>query len=171
MVSHHVQLCARGASYVVALDNGILQFAGGCNEFLKSDIIKSLVQAVDGGDEKEAKTEPVVEDEFAMMNGDESESSSTIAPAPSEKDIQRRVPRKLVEEEKRAVGRIGKDIWGTYFWACGSGRYWIGFALIMVVASLSPVFENGWLRYVYLSAPMMDHVKRAFFQILVESRI
>jgi len=147
---------------VVALDNGSLQFAGDFNEFLNSDVIKSLVQTVDGGDEKEAETEPMVEEKLAMMNGDESETTSTIAPTPSEKDVKRKVPRKLVEEEKRAIGRIGKDIWATYFWACGGSHYWVGFILIMAVASLSPVFENGWLRYVYLSVPTMDHVRRAF---------
>jgi ABC-type multidrug transport system ATPase subunit len=150
LVSHHVQLCARGASYVVALDNGRLEFAGNRNEFLNSDIIKSLVQTVDGGGEKAetAEAKLVVEDEPAVVNGDKSDSGSTIAPIPSEKDVKRKVPRKLIEEEKRAIGRIGRDIWATYFWACGSGLYWAVFIFVVVVASLSPVLENGWLRYV-----------------------
>ena len=33
LVSHHVQLCAPGASYIVALDNGRLQFQGKQAEF------------------------------------------------------------------------------------------------------------------------------------------
>ena len=151
LVSHHVQLCARGASYVVALDNGRLQFAGNRNEFLNSDIIKSLVQTIDGGDKKEieiAEAKPMAIDELAVVNSDISESSSTIASTPSEKDVKQKVPRKLVEEEKRAIGRIGRDIWATYISACGGGFYWICFVLVMVVASVSPVVENGWLRYV-----------------------
>ena len=164
LVSHHVQLCARGASYVVALDNGRLQFAGYRSEFLNSDAIKSLVQTIDGGDEKEAVTaeaKPMAVDELAVVNSDKSGSGSTIASAPSEKDVKRGVPRKLVEEEKRAIGRIGRDIWATYISACGGGFYWFCFVLVMVVASLSPVLENGWLRYVRIRINNRPCDKRA----------
>jgi uncharacterized protein (DUF4415 family) len=73
-----------------------------------------------------------------------SESSSTVV-APVKQD--KKPARKLVEEEKRAVGRISRDIWETYFWACGQVWYWVIFIGVLLLASLSPVVENGWLRY------------------------
>ncbi|PFH48697.1 hypothetical protein AMATHDRAFT_5550 [Amanita thiersii Skay4041] len=147
LVSHHVQLCVRGASYIVALDNGRVQFAGGSNEFLGTDVIKTLVQSAENAQvDEEAAPAGTIEEDLVLESNDKSESS-TIIPTPSESKIQRKPPRKLVEEEKRAVGRIGKDIWETYIWACGSGRYWTLFILVLLIASLTPVFENGWIRY------------------------
>ncbi|KAG6901340.1 hypothetical protein C0995_013396 [Termitomyces sp. Mi166 len=75
-----------------------------------------------------------------------SESSSTIAPV-SEVKAEKKKPRKLIEEEKRAVGRIGRDIWETYIRACGNVWYWIVFGVVLIIGSISPVFENGWLRH------------------------
>ncbi|KAF8627345.1 hypothetical protein AX15_004416 [Amanita polypyramis BW_CC] len=173
LVSHHVQLCAPGASYVVALDNGRVQFAGGRDEFLSTDVIKSLVQTTDQGEGKQPEivdTVPMVEEKPAL---DEFKPGSTIVPTPtpSEESVaKRKVPRKLVEEEKRAVGRIGTEIWETYVWACGGGRYWLLFALVIFVASLSPVFENGWLRY-WSSRPGKGDEHDALFYIGIYAAI
>jgi hypothetical protein len=57
-------------------------------------------------------------------------------------------PRKLVEEEARAVGRVGRAVWETYYKACGGLSYWLIFVLAFVLAAVTPIAENGWLRYV-----------------------
>jgi hypothetical protein len=76
-----------------------------------------------------------------------SETSSTVAPStPTSIKANKKPARKLVEEEKRAVGRIGRDIWKTYIGACGNVWYWILFITFLIIASASPVLENGWLR-------------------------
>jgi ABC-type glutathione transport system ATPase component len=149
LVSHHVQLCAPGASYVVALDNGRVMFEGDRESFQKSGVIRTLVQTTDAG-AGDNKEEEAVEDMAVLSKETDpnSESSSTIAPV-SEVKTEKKKPRKLVEEEKRAVGRIGRDVWTTYILACGQGWYWALFITIFIIASLSPVFENGWLRYVH----------------------
>jgi hypothetical protein len=61
----------------------------------------------------------------------------------------RKGPRKLVEEETRAVGRVGRPVWETYFKACGGTSYWLVFAVLFLLAAVSPVAENGWLRYAH----------------------
>ncbi|CAL1699089.1 unnamed protein product [Somion occarium] len=149
LVSHHVQLCAPGASYIVALDNGRVQFQGGREAFQSSTVLRSLSQStaepVDGEDET-----PVIEDLAPEKkgNGDTSETSSTTVPAPPEPEIkvEKKPPRKLIEEEKRAVGRISKELWLTYIKACGGVVYWTSFVFILVLAALTPVMENGWLK-------------------------
>lgn len=149
LVSHHVQLCAPGANYVVALDNGRVLFEGNREAFQSSGIIRTLVQTSDGdaGDAKDdAKEEETIEDLVIKELDPNSESSSTITTILDTK-AEKKAPRKLVEEEKRAVGRIGREVWLTYVKACGNGWYWTLFIAILVVASVSPVFENGWLRY------------------------
>ncbi|KAG6895370.1 hypothetical protein C0992_001606 [Termitomyces sp. T32_za158] len=144
LVSHHVQLCAPGAGYIVVLDNGRVSFEGDREAFQSSGAIRTLVQTTDGG-ASDIKEEEVLETDLTKTEAN-SDSSSTIAPV-SETKAEKKKPRKLVEEEKRAVGRIGRDVWGTYIRACGNVWYWTIFALILIIGSISPVFENGWLRY------------------------
>lgn len=155
LVSHHVQLCAPGASYIVALDNGRVQFSGDRDAFKSSGVMAKLVQSTnEHTDEADENAEAVIEDMpqvdekdslSVVANG--SDTSSTIAPpTPVEPKVAGKPPRKLVEEEARATGRISADIWKTYIWACGDGWYWTLFIGVLVVAALSPVIENGWLK-------------------------
>ncbi|KAF9051842.1 multidrug resistance-associated ABC transporter [Panaeolus papilionaceus] len=154
LVSHHVQLCAPGASYIVALDNGRVEFEGSRDDFNKSDVIKTLVQSTHAEETSDLPEKELLEQAEERILAEEpesqhtqSETSSTLASTPASVKLERKPPRKLVEEEKRAVGRIGKDIWETYIIACGNVWYWVIFIAILVVASISPVLENGWLRY------------------------
>lgn len=75
-------------------------------------------------------------------------ADEVIDPANSDlaKPLPKKAARKLYDEEKRAVGRIAKDIWIAYFRACGSWLYWIIFTSVFVLASLTPIVNNGWLR-------------------------
>lgn len=162
LVSHHVQLCASGASYIVALDNGRVQFQGSGDAFQKSDVLSALSQskATDSADTKEETLVPSVEEAAAektlevSATGQNSETSSTIAPTSTaaETKSEKKAPRKLIEEEKRAVGRISTDIWVTYLKACGGVLYWTVFCTSLLLGAASPVLENGWLRYVYRSS-------------------
>jgi len=147
-------MCAPGASYIVTLDNGRVQFSGSSADFYASGVIRSLVQSTaveEMDDEAEKASLEVVEEQILAGSAEEtSESSSTLAHSQLASLKQDKKPaRKLVEEEKRAVGRISRDIWETYFWACGNIWYWIIFTVILVLASASPVLENGWLRFVF----------------------
>lgn len=145
LVSHHVQLCAPGAGYIVALDNGRVQFEGTKDKFFASPVMKTLVQTTDAAEKDDKEDKEVIEEIQDKLYGSP-DSTAITAPAPSVETKERKPARKLVEEEARAVGRISRDIWETYIWACGSGWYWGLFILFLVVASLSPVLENGWLR-------------------------
>lgn len=153
LVSHHVQLCASGAACIVVLDNGRVQFQGDNDTFQGSDVIRTLVQSTvaDAADEKEEAAIVETAAEAVETSEPSSETSSTIAPTStaSEIKVDKKPPRKLVEEEKRAVGRIGRAVWGTYFKAVGSHWYWIFFWLVFILAALSPVMENGWLKLVF----------------------
>jgi hypothetical protein len=150
LVSHHVQLCVPGASYVVALDNGRVLFSGDRDAFLDSGVMSGLAQSQSTDKDNEKDDTVVIEDVAVKMETSRSdvsgsEASSTVA---SETTQRKKSPRKLIEEETRAVGRIRRDIWETYIWACGDGRYWVPFIALLVLAALCPVAENGWLKYV-----------------------
>ncbi|KAK7044499.1 multidrug resistance-associated ABC transporter protein [Favolaschia claudopus] len=149
LVSHHVQLCTPGAAYVVALDNGRVLFQGGRNAFQSSGVMSRLVQSTTA--QEEEQTEVAIESMPPVeQNGEGSEESqSTVlpSPAPSKREKKADGPRKLVEEEARAVGRVAKDVWLTYLRACGGPFYWTLFLVIFAVAALEPVLANGWVSY------------------------
>ena len=148
LVSHHVQMCAPGASYIVALDNGRVQFHGSQDDFHRSGVIRTLIQSSqheETNDEVEKASEESTEEQVSPAETEErSESGSTVVASVKQ---DKKPARKLIEEEKRAVGRISRDIWESYFWACGQVWYWVIFIVVLILASLSPVVENGWLRY------------------------
>jgi ABC-type multidrug transport system ATPase subunit len=147
LVSHHVQLCAPGAAYVVALDNGRIQFSGSGENFAGSEVMQTLVQSkaaeVEDTDDPEA-----IADE--KEPGEQSETTSVVTavePADAKQEQEKKNgPRKLVEEEKRAVGRVDRKVWWTYFSAVGGLQYWLIFGLAHVAGALAPVVENSWLR-------------------------
>jgi len=91
----------------------------------------------------------------------EDSSSGAETPIDAEPSPKKKGPRKLVEEESRAVGRIGRSVWETYIKACGGNPYWLIFAVLLLFAAASPVAENGWLRYAHQPAQWYQ-IKRAF---------
>jgi hypothetical protein len=52
---------------------------------------------------------------IANLTEPNSETSSIAEVPTPDKEDKPRPPRKLMEDEKRAKGRIAKDIWATYF--------------------------------------------------------
>lgn len=152
LVSHHVQLCAPDANYIVALDNGRVQFEGTREAFQTSGVIRTLMQSTvnEIGDEKEEQViEEIPVPSSHSSDSDPSSETTTIAPTPATVKMDKKPARKLVEEETRAVGRVSKSVWLTYIRACGSCWYWILFTVAYIIAALSPVAENGWLKQVY----------------------
>lgn len=152
LVSHHVQLCTNGAAYVVALDNGRLTFEGPGASFIGSPVMASLIQSSNAPAAEKDEADDVVESLVEQQDGDSADGSDT-AVQPSEPDAaaaappkERKSPRKFIEEEKRAVGRIGTAVWKWYIYACGGKGFWALFLASMIIAALVPVFENGWIR-------------------------
>ncbi|CAK5268423.1 unnamed protein product [Mycena citricolor] len=123
LVSHHVQLCAPGAAYVVALDNGTVKYAGDRDTFRSSGVMGSLVQSA-------AHEDDGVEDAADATKSD-SESERTT----------------FLEEERRATGRVAWSVWMSYIAAAGSWWYWLLFIVLFAVSAMTPVLENGWLGY------------------------
>ena len=148
LVSHHVQLCAAGAAYIVSLDNGQVRYSGDYKNFVGSDAFKALVQ-VEGHDHAETKEEPAAETvEETEETALEEKGTLPDATDKPESDPKKKSPRKLVEDEKRATGHIDRAIWVAYLTACGGFAFWAIFSIILGLAASAPVFENGWLKYI-----------------------
>ncbi|KAG8716045.1 hypothetical protein FRC11_010771 [Ceratobasidium sp. 423] len=163
LVSHH--LVAPGASYVVALDNGRVLFTGPQSEFIGSSVMQRISHSTDIEEKEQPKEETIEEvaeaaahsaEPSGLSVSGESDAATLVKSVSIGKDssapdgsapVKKKAPRKLIEDEARAVGRVKWEIWESYFKACGSFIYWTIFSLVIVGGSLTPVFENGWLRY------------------------
>ncbi|EIW74375.1 P-loop containing nucleoside triphosphate hydrolase protein [Coniophora puteana RWD-64-598 SS2] len=141
LVSHNVQLASSGASYVVALDNGRVAFRGDTNAFRSSSIMSQLAHA-EILDESETASDD--KEDQPMDTGAQGKITDTSKVKPEQGHI--KTPRKLVQDEKRAQGRLGRNIWGIYMTACGGSFYWAVFFLVFICAALIPVAENWWLK-------------------------
>ncbi|KAF8324040.1 ATP-binding cassette transporter [Clavulina sp. PMI_390] len=157
LVSHHVQLCAIGASYVIALDNGALIYAGSREGFLEHNLSFNMVRVDEDipaafSSESDPSAERDTAHEGELEGGDSSTIIVADIPQTSTDAPMKMAPKKYYDEEKRAVGRIAKDIWLIYIHACGSWRFWLLFASIFVLTPISLVFNNLWLS-IWSSAP------------------
>jgi hypothetical protein len=164
LVSHHVQLVSPAASYIVALDNGDVTYAGDRAGFIAGGFMEDMdpeneadqpalehdrkenfdIKATNrhlllGGEASEPASETTSLAESLTVINEEEEKKETSTP------VERRVPRKLVEEERRATGRISWPVWKSYFQSQGGLVYWLCFVLAVLVGATPPIWENGWL--------------------------
>ncbi|WWD20306.1 hypothetical protein CI109_104782 [Kwoniella shandongensis] len=167
IVSHHTALVSPGAAYIVTLENGDVKFSGTRDDFVASGLLAKL----DEEDQKakpteaEQKEEKTVEENtikpthksVVSLSGvgasEPGSETSSLAPEDemtlinSTSDLKSKPPRKLIEDEKRARGRIAAVVWKTYFAALGGPVWWIFFLLALAIAMVVPVAEKGWLEY------------------------
>jgi hypothetical protein len=85
-----------------------------------------------------------------------SETTSTVVNEPLA-NVEQKAPRKVVEDEKRAVGRVSRDVWELYVKSCGTYGFWAWFLSILVMGALCPVAENWLLKYVYNVSSLLSH--------------
>lgn len=120
-------------------------YSGPSGPFINSSVMKSLIRSQK--EDIEVSEKEIAEEllEGVMEKGASSQKPAAAARA-KEKKV--KAPRKLVEDEARAVGRIGREVWKTYLQALGGKGYWTVFGLVLLLASLPPVVENGWIKCV-----------------------
>ena len=141
LVSHHVQLCAPGASYIVALENGRVLYKGDRQGFQSSGVIDKLAQSGSSEslvkDEAEVLADQTIEERLLQTEADDtrldSSSSTKMQSEDGLSDVETPVgaepspkkgPRKLVEEEEssgqnwsRGLGELHQGLWGAPFLA------------------------------------------------------
>lgn len=155
LVSHHVQLCAPAAKLVIALDNGMTSFVGGAEEYMSSTLY-AKEQALDDIDDKPEPPAKLTNKNLSHLmqpNGTSSSTSSlsdldTSGSSEDEDEPTKPAapPRKLVEDEKRATGRVSSQVWLYWLKANGHAVFWVTFAAAFIGAKGSEVVETWWLR-------------------------
>lgn len=125
LVSHHVQLVSPVATYIVALDNGDVTYAGDRSGFIAGGFMEDLdkeneaeqpVANKDQQDAIDAKTKnrhlalAAEASEPASETTSLAETSTAVDGEEKETEVlpERKTPRKLVEEERRATGQLNQ---------------------------------------------------------------
>lgn len=156
LVSHHVQLCAPGADRVVYLENGLVQFDGSADDYMQTTYYSKEQAEEDGQDEKTDKPAKLTNKNLERLlkpgghsttsSASNSELSSTDASdSESEPDGPVAPPRKLIDDESRAVGRVSGSVWTYYLKANGATLFWTLFAAIFLSAKGLEVAETYWM--------------------------
>jgi hypothetical protein len=133
----------------------MLQFSGDRDAFFESEHGKAVAQEEEPEEKVKTPTaKPTVkalknltesaEASASESSGVESEESETES---DEEDAAvTKSPRKLIEEENRAVGSVKSTVWKNYFGASGNAFFWLAYVIIFVGAKLAEVGETWWLR-------------------------
>jgi hypothetical protein len=149
LVSHHIQLCGPDSKLILALDGGRVRFSGPWLKFQGSDAMNSILVANPAQEtpETEKNVEKITTSAFAESISQSEANIATVVngkPPAAKKDTEE--ARKLVKEEKRFEGRISTGVWLLYIRANGNFCFWLVLWVVLLLSSLSPVWENGWLK-------------------------
>jgi len=153
LVSHHAQLLAPGADHIVLMGNGSVLSSGSYTEFAASQYATAYLGAEE---EEPAVTGKAVNkvlhrlkhnvrqgSDASSDSSDASEDDSSSDEEEEEKGAKN--PKKLIEDESRAVGTVKQDVWFAYISANGSTMFWLSFVLVFVGAKALEIAETAWL--------------------------
>ncbi|KAH7104982.1 multidrug resistance-associated ABC transporter [Auriculariales sp. MPI-PUGE-AT-0066] len=179
LVSHHVRLCSPAASYVVALDNGRVAFQGSSHTFMGSTVMASLVQSTHVSKDISIADEPTVNSVEQLIQETAHGNSGELADVSSPIEVLdasavvkavQATPKKLIGEERREVGRVGRAVWSWYIKSCGGLLFYFVFILSMLAASILPVAENGWIR-IWSRSSEVDGSRSPMFYVAIYAAI
>ncbi|SCV71041.1 BQ2448_3803 [Microbotryum intermedium] len=169
LVSHHVQLTAPGVDFVVSLDNGRVAFSGDAASFREfggyklADEDEPAVEALAKHASPSAKFKNKVLVDLVAESVPVSETNSSASEAESDDEDDehqaqvtaldgkgkavdaKSAPRKLIEEESRAIGTVKWDVWKLYLGLWGGAFFWICFIVAFGGAKLADVAQSLWL--------------------------
>ena len=127
LVTHHIGLIERYASYVVAISGD--GTSADARE-TQADSLQTAPNSVSNSDLLQTKIEDA--------NRPESDQFEDV-------DLAKTKPRKFVEDETRQHGRVKPSVYKTYILASGGRRYWALTFILFAVAALAIVGRSYWL--------------------------
>lgn len=139
LVTHHVSLCLPRAKYAVRLSaRGTLEHAGLIDELRKTGSLEDILEADRIEESNEVKEDEVLK--RVPTNGSVAIPSDDVAVAT------KAPPKKLVEDEKREVGRVRTAVYAGYLNASGGWPFWLFLIVLYAVAEGFEVGRTYWIR-------------------------
>ena len=144
LVTHHVGLCLKGASYIVALKEGKVAGAGDPQTMVKSGVLGEELSRTHG-ENSDAEEEAAVEGPIPTVPQKQQSKNSAQAEGAG----------KLVQEEVRAEGGVKWSVYDTYISASGGYRYWAILLILFAAAQAGVLIQDYWIK-VWASAYPAD---------------
>lgn len=148
-------------AHKVELENGRIKYEGDSKEFLAQprfktnddeETIEDRVAAATKSPQKAKNRalELVTESTFVSEASSASEAESDSETEEDQEEAKEKPARKLIEDETRAVGRVGWSVWSLYLGLSGGTFFWISFALIFGGEKVADVAQTFWLNLWYV---------------------
>ncbi|KAG9063667.1 hypothetical protein KI688_003778 [Linnemannia hyalina] len=142
LVTHHVRLCLRDASYVALLKDGSLLLTGSPVKLIRSGLLSEILERNGLMEEdQDVSSSSTLAADHALLSRDASLRSPNSPKAATIKGA-----KKLVDEEARARGKVKLMVYDMYMKACGGTGFWITLAFILLVLKMLGVMELGWIK-------------------------
>lgn len=136
------QLGANRTRILVTHHAGLVDRHAACIVTLTGDGTASVVDRPS----PEIRSAPVLgQDKSRDLESKESDSKVDLGEPGTE--LLKAKPKKFVEDEVRAQGRVKWSVYKTYLTASGGIRYWIMIALMFSLAAASTIGRSYWLRF------------------------
>lgn len=128
VATHHVSLALSGAKYAVSLSaDGTLKHAGSVDQLEANGELDSIQEP----DNREILIE---------------EEEELTVPAASAPTAPKGPPKKLIEAEKRATGRVEMSVYSGYLKATGGWSFWIILCCLFALFQALILARNYWIR-------------------------
>lgn len=136
LATHHTSLCLPRADYAVHFSaNGTLQHAGSVEELRRTNVLDQIIEADD-----------VAESEEVQNHGDTATDGSTAVSSPSPTPKATAAPKKLVEDEKREVGRVKTAVYVGYLKSFSGLPLWSFLVLLYALAQGLTLGRTYWIK-------------------------
>ncbi|KAL7935404.1 P-loop containing nucleoside triphosphate hydrolase protein [Trichoderma chlorosporum] len=128
LVTHHSSLCLPRADYAVHLVNGVVEHSGLVEELRRTGVLEHIIEA-DEAEEAHAKP-----------------GQAATTPSPDSAPKAKGAPKKLVEDEKREVGRVKTAVYAGYLKAFSGLFFWSFIILLFALAQGLTLSRTYWIK-------------------------
>lgn len=133
LATHHVSLTLARAEYAVCLSaNGTLEHAGLAVDLEKTGSFENILKAEEG--------EATGQEEDNIKAAPDGETNGTAA-----KD-DKKVPKKLVEDEARETGAVKRSVYMNYLKATGGIPFWAFVLSFYIIAQSLTLGRSWWIK-------------------------
>ncbi|KAI8595921.1 P-loop containing nucleoside triphosphate hydrolase protein [Dissophora ornata] len=142
LVTHHVRLCLRDASYVALLKDGALALCGSPAKLIRSGMLSEILERNGMLEEdKDVSSASTLAADHGIASKDPSIRTSASPKMKSPKGA-----KKLVDEEARSKGKVKLLVYNMYLKACGGTGFWIILIFILAVVKFLGMAELVWIK-------------------------
>ncbi|PTB66969.1 P-loop containing nucleoside triphosphate hydrolase protein [Trichoderma citrinoviride] len=146
LVTHHTSLCLPRADYAVHLSaTGLVEHAGSVEELRRTGVLEHIIEADDVEEvQRDADADP------KRPNG--------LITSPSQNGVPEaaKTPKKLVEDEKREVGRVKTSVYVGYLKAFSGLPFWVFLILLFAIAQGLTLGRTYWIKVWSSSSEHVD---------------